>query len=111
MLEPQPKCWNVALQLLVHKYSKVMRHVWRFRPCPSTALSGRRRSAGRGQQRGSLSVYGRMELSEMEGFVGPGAVEGSMQIPPGIRAYGTRRPLFPEGISWNATLEPEHRTS
>ena len=111
MFEPQPKCWNVALQLLVHKYSKVMRHVWRFRPCPSTALSGRRRSAGRGQQWGPLSVYGRMELSEMEGFVGPGAVEGSMKYPPGLRAYGTRRPLVPEGTSWNATLEPERRTS
>jgi len=111
VLEPQPKCWNVALQLLVHKYSKVMRHVWRFRPCPSTALSGRRRSAGRGQQWGPLSVYGRMELSEMERFVGPGAVEGSIGIPPGLRAYGTRRPLVPEECLWNATLEPEHLTS
>jgi hypothetical protein len=52
-----------------------------------------------------------MELSEMEGFVGPGAVEVSMRIPPGLRAYGTRRLLFPEGSSWNATLEPEHLTS
>jgi hypothetical protein len=52
-----------------------------------------------------------MELSEMEGFVGPGAVEGSMKYPPGLRAYGTRRPLVPEDTSWNATLEPEHLTS
>jgi hypothetical protein len=49
-----------------------------------------RRARAAAGQPGSLSVYGRMELSEMEGFVGPGAVEGFMKYTSGNK--GLRDP-------------------
>ena len=34
----------------------------------------------------------------------------SMNIPLGIRAFGSRRPLFPEGCSWNLRQHPGQQT-